>query len=232
MRGQQGSQHADGDEGGSGEPVPQVVARHEPEVGTPEKHQDQHVGQRERERGRIDAQHREVFAQDDFQVRGGQCKQQFIRSLPCFLGPDAHGQRRYEEEQQVGEHGVQLIEIGQVVQEKLDLPERGGRAEEDEQGDEDVSCGIAEGQAHVAAGDGRNNPPVESAEQSDVHSSASPFVAFEFAAPPFILSPFAVLWLVASPFAVSSPASPAAVSSKRVSSPPASAVAEPFPVNA
>ena len=169
------------------------------------------MGQRERQRGRVDTQHREVLAEDDFQVRRRKRKQQLIRSLPGFLGPHAHGQRRYEEEQQIGEHGVQLVEVRQVVQEELDLPESGGRAEEDEQGDEDVSRGIAEGQAHVPAHDGRDHLAVEPAGRTEVHSSASP--------------------LVVSPSVASVPAGLASASAGFLSASPSSA-ARPFPVNA
>ena len=134
-----------------------------PGSGLPKPHQYEHVSKGEKQRGREDAEHGEVLAQYDFQVCRRKRKQQFIRSLPGFLGPHAHGQRGYEEEQQVGEQGVQLVEIRQVVQKELDLPESGSRAEEDEQGDEDVSRGIAERHAHVPPDDGRHHLAVEPA---------------------------------------------------------------------
>ena len=214
VRGEQGRQHADGDEGRAGEPVAQVVPRHEAEVGAAEKHQDQHVGQRKQQGGRVYAQYREVFAEDDLQVRGRQRQQQLVRSLPGLLGPHAHGQRRDEEEQQVGEYAVQLVEVRQVVHEELDLPERGGRAEEDEQGDEDVPRRVAEGQAHVPADDGRDHLAVEPAERSEVHGSSSASYAFR---------------RVASVLFVSVPAGSAAADCS-AASPPASA--RPFPVSA
>ena len=217
VRGEQGRQHADGDKRRAGEPVAQVVPRHEAEVGAAEKHQDQHVGQRQQQGGRVYAQYREVLAQDDLQVRRRQRQQQLIRSLPGFLRPYAHGERRDEEEQQVGEYAVQLVEVRQVVHEELDLPERGGRAEEDEQGDEDVPRWVAEGQAHVPADDGRDHLAVEPSERSEVHSSASSSYAFRrVACPP------AAFRRVASVPAGSAASGPSAASP--------SASARPFPV--
>lgn len=77
-------------------------------------------------------------------IRRGKGEQELVGSEPSLLGPYRHGERGDEERQKVGEDGVQRVEVREVIEKESVLPEGGGRAQEDEEGDEYVARGVAE----------------------------------------------------------------------------------------
>ena len=148
---QQRRQHADCDQRRAGEPVAGEVAGHQPEVGAAEVEEDQDVAERQQQRRRVDAERGRVLADHHFEVGRRQRQQQLVRPELLLFRPDPHRERWNEEQEQVGKDRVQLIEIGQVLQEEPVLPERRGGAQEDEQGDEDVAARTAEVHPQIAA---------------------------------------------------------------------------------
>ncbi|MHC4142190.1 MAG: hypothetical protein ACYSUF_10050 [Planctomycetota bacterium] len=71
-----------------------------------------------------------------------------------LAGPDAHGHRRDEHEQDPRQLPVELVEVGQVRVEKRVGPEGGERAQQHQGADEDVPDRAAEIAHKVALEDG------------------------------------------------------------------------------
>src|SRR5687768_5279495 len=59
--------------------------------------------------------------------------------LSPLFGPDAHRDRRDENQQNEGQPPAELVEVGQVVAEEIRRPERGQRREHHEHANEYVS---------------------------------------------------------------------------------------------
>ena len=171
VAGQQRREHADRDQRRTDQPVPQVIARHQPEIGGAEIEQHPDVAERQDQRRRVDAEHGQVLAEHDLQIGAREREQQLVRSELLLLRPDPHRESRDEEEQQVGEHPVQLIEVGQVLQEEAILPERRRGAQEDEQGDEDVAAGTAEVHPQIPARECADDRRVDCASHRSPHAS-------------------------------------------------------------
>jgi hypothetical protein len=131
-----------------------------PTSGLPEPEQHDQVRQREQHRARVHTHRREILAEHDFEIGSRQCEEQLFGSLLALVGPHTHGDGGHEEEQQVREDVVELLQVGQVVQEETVLPERGRGGEKDEQRDEDVAGRIREIQAQIAAHDRAHHRPI------------------------------------------------------------------------
>ena len=102
------------------------------------------MAQRQQKGGGVDGQSGQIFAQDHFQAGGRQRQQEFIRSLLFFFRPHSHGQGRNKENQQIGEDPVELVQIGQILQEKTILPEGCGGTQKNEKGDKNVPGWVRE----------------------------------------------------------------------------------------
>ena len=66
---------------------------------------------REHHRDGVHRDGRQIFAQDDVEVRRRQREQQLVGALLALVRPDAHSQRRDEQQQQIWEVVVELFEI-------------------------------------------------------------------------------------------------------------------------
>ena len=158
--GQSRREHAHRDEHRSHEPVADVVGEHETDVGFAQPEQHDQVRQREQHRARVHTHRREILAEHDFEIGGREREEQLFGSLLALVGPHTHGDGGHEEEQQVREDVVELLQVGQVVQEETVLPERGRGGEKDEQRDENVAGRIREIQAQIAAHDRAHHRPI------------------------------------------------------------------------
>ena len=165
-------EHPDRDQGRPGEPVAGVVADHQSQVGAPEIEEDHDVAERQRERDGIDAERRGVLAQHHFHIGDRKGEQQLVGPQLLFFRPDPHREGRDKEEEEVGEDAVELIQVGEVLQKEAVLPEGGGRAQENEERDEDVAARAREVQAEIAPRHGPHDRPVHLGEH--LQTSASP----------------------------------------------------------
>ena len=158
--------HADREHRQADEPVADVGADEQADVGRAQAVAEHQVNRehREQQRDRVNRHGRQVLAEHDVEVAGRQREQQLVGVLPALFGPDAHRDRRDEHQQNERQPLVELVEVGQVVAEEIGRPERGQRAEHHEHADEHVSGRIGEIADEVAAKDRFEDGPVHGGE--------------------------------------------------------------------
>lgn len=142
VAGQERSHHADGQHRQPDQPVAHVSSQEQPHVELALAEPRQHAevaDQREQQRHGVDAHRGQVLAQHDVEVARREGQEQLVGSLPAFLGPDAHGDGRDEDQHDEREPEVELVEIGQVGTEELVGPERRQGTQKHEHADKHVA---------------------------------------------------------------------------------------------
>ncbi len=155
VAGQERGDHADGQHRQPHQPVadvrPQeqtdVELRHHGEGGLRAGQIVQHqvvAEHGEQQRNAENAHRRQILAQHDVEIGGGDGQQQFVGPLFPLVRPDAHRDRGDIHEHDEREPEAKLVQVGQVVAEEVRHPKSGNRAERHKQKDEQVARGTGE----------------------------------------------------------------------------------------
>ncbi len=121
---------------------------------------------RKGQRDAVDGKHRQILAQENFEIRGRQREEQLICPELLLVRPGTHRDGRDQEEQQHRIAVAQLVQVGGVIGEELraECQQPAGHHERD---DEQIPQNAGEVTGDVPAKNGKDDSPSRHASTPD-----------------------------------------------------------------